>query len=163
MLLGLSLAACDTTKIFRGDPDEATSKESEFVGSATPLKNADIESLWEASDTVLRMEGYQIDTSRTAYEKREMYTHWEAHLAPNRFEGKRHRAIVKFTKAPEGGWMVSVVVQMQRNIDINNPSNPAEANWEEMAPAATRAGVILYRIESGFREPGGDDDKDKKN
>ena len=160
--LGLSIAACDTTRIFRGDPDDATSKPSEYLGSATPLKGADLESLWEASDSVLRMEGYTIDSNRTSYPKREMFTHWDAFLASYRFEGKRHRAIVKFTEAPEGGWMVSVVVQMQRNIDINNPSNAAEANWEEMAPAASRASVILYKIESGFREPGGDEDEKKK-
>ena len=65
---------------------------------------------------------------------------------------------MKFAQEPEGGWDVSVVVQLQRNIDINNPSNPAEANWEDEAPNVDGANVILDKIESGFREPGGDDE-----
>jgi len=154
---------CDTTRIFRGNPDDATSKASEYIGSATPLKGTDLESLWEASETVLRMEGYIIDTERSSYEKREMLTHWDTFLAPVRFEGKRHRAIVKFAEAPEGGWIVSCVVQLQRNVDIDNPSNAAQANWEDMAAPETRSRVILYRIESGFRpEDGSDEKKDEK-
>lgn len=164
-LLGLSIAACaacDTTRIFRGDPDDTTSKPSEFVGSADPLKTADLESLWEAAETVLRMEGYSIDTTRTHYDKREMFTHWDTHLAPNRYEGKRHRAEVTFKEVPEGGWTVAVVVQMQHNSDIVNPSNAAQANWEDVEPNAKRANTILYKIESSFREPGGDDKEAKK-
>jgi len=162
-LLGLSIAACDTTRIFRGNPDDATSKQSEYVGSATPLKGTDLESLWEASETVLRMRGYLVDTGRTSYEKREMLTHWDTTLAPVRFEGKRHRAIVKFTEAPEGGWIVAVVVQLQRNVDIDNPSNAAQANWEDMAAPETRSRAILYSIESGFRaEDGSDETTDAK-
>ncbi len=90
-----------------------------------------------------------------------MYSHWDASLAPNRFEGKRHRAIVSFTRAEGGGWSVGVVVQMQRNIDIVNPSNPAQANWEDQPPDTARANVLLYKIEAAFREPGGADDKQK--
>jgi hypothetical protein len=151
-LLVLALGACDTTRIFRGNPDDASSKESEYVTSPTPLKDTDLESLWDASDNVLRMEGWSIDSERTAYESHEMVTHWESHLAPNRFEGKRKRAVVKFAKAPEGGWNVSVVVQTQRNIDIDNPSNPANANWEDQPADERKAGAILYKIEMGFRD-----------
>ena len=64
--------------LFPGDPDDAMSKPSDYVTSATPLTGTDLETLWEASDTTLRMQGYAIDSARTNYDKREMCTHWVA-------------------------------------------------------------------------------------
>jgi hypothetical protein len=55
------------------------------------------------------------------------------------------------------------VVQLQRNVDVDNPSNPATAVWEDTPPSETRSKVILYRIESGFPEPGDDDVMKKQN
>jgi hypothetical protein len=152
---------CDTTRIFRGDPDDMTSKASEYRDSSTPLKGTDLDTLWEAADNVLRMQGYAIDTHRTKYENREMYTHWETRLAPNRFQGWRRRAIVKFYDEKEDGWRVAVVVQVQRNDDIENPSNPAQARWKDMPADSDKAGIILYRIESGFRDPVEEEEKRK--
>ena len=42
----------------------------------------------------------------------------------------------------------------QRNADIDDPSNPVAAQWEEEAVDATRTERIVWRIENSFRKEG---------
>src|SRR5262245_18035312 len=98
------------------------------------------------------MEGQAIDRDRTRYDQKQMVTHWDTRLAPNRFEGKRTRAWIRFEPLKSGEWSVAVAVQMQRNADIDQPSAASQAKWEDTESNTARAGVLLWKIESGFRE-----------
>lgn len=158
----LGSAGCDTTSIFQGNPDDAAVATGDLVESPKPLKDVTLDALWNGAEQVLGMEGYQIDQSRTRYDEREMVTHWNTLLAPTRYEGKRHRAVVRFRQNAEGEWIVGVAVQVQKNTDINAPSNAANAHWEDMKGNENKANVLLWRIESGYREPGGDSDEKTK-
>ncbi len=154
--VALVLAGCSDTIIFQGNPDNAKVADEDFVESAV-LPGADLDGLWERSEQVVAMEGYEVDGTRTHFADREMATHWNAVMGMNRYEGYRTRAYVRFRKSKKGEWSVGVLVQRQRNIDIRRPSEEVMATWEEQPADKARAGVLLWKIESGFREPGSDD------
>jgi hypothetical protein len=152
----LALAACSDTQIFQGNPDNAKVADEDFVES-TELKGADLDGLWERAEQVVMIEGYEVDGTRTHFADREMATHWNAVMGMNRYEGYRTRAYVRFHKSKKGEWTVGVLVQRQRNIDIRRPSEEVMATWEEQPADKARAGVLLWKIESGFREPGSEE------
>jgi hypothetical protein len=103
------------------------------------------------------MEGYLIDGEETSFADRELVTRWNLVLAMNRYEGYRTRAKIRIRPVTKNTWSVGVQVQRQRNTDINNPSEPLLAKWEIQPADRARAGVILWKIESGFRAPGSED------
>ena len=154
LVLAPILAACETTSIFHGNPDEASPSAGDFTESPSPLVGSEFDALWDRTEHVLGMEGYGVDRDRTSYAEHRMVTHWDTLLAPTRFEGKRNRAWVQFRQAKPGAWIVGVAVQVQRNADIDMPSAESQAQWEDTAGNAARAGVILWKIESGLRAEG---------
>ena len=135
--------------MFQGNPDEEPAAKEDFVESKEPLKGVEFDALWERSEHVLATEGFGIDRGRSSYAEREMVTHWDTLLAPNRFEGKRTRAWVRLRESPPGSWIVGVAVQVQHNADIDQPSSASQAQWEDIAGNQARASVILWKIESG--------------
>ena len=132
--------------------DAAEADDGEYVRGPAPLKGVDFDALWSRAEWVLTMEGQSIDRDRTRYDQRQMVSHWDTRLAPNRFEGKRSRAWIRFEPVGEGDWQVAVAVQMQRNADLDQPSQAVTAKWEATKPNLGHAGALVYKIESGFRE-----------
>jgi hypothetical protein len=146
------LSGCDSSRLFTGDPEAATPESKNYVESEKALPNADLDSLWDRAQQVVSGEGLSVDESKTKFASHVIVTRWNTFLSPQRFEGNRKRAWIRFKKDPAGGWIPGVAVQAQRNADIDAPSNGANARWEEQAYDPALAGVLLWKIESGFRE-----------
>jgi hypothetical protein len=146
----LLAGGCKSVPFLGGDPDAVTVEAADYTESRTPIPDADLDALWERAQQVVSGEGLAVDDSRTRYAERRIVTRWNTILSPQRFEGRRSRVWIGF-RQQGGGWIASVAVQVQRNSDIDNPSDPARCNWEVQPNDAARAGVILWKIESGFR------------
>lgn len=145
-------AGCESTEIFRGNPSESPVAAEEYVSGPAPLVGVELDALWDRAGQVLAMDCDGVDSERSSFADREMVSHWITLLAPNRFEGKRSRAWVKFREVAPGSWVVSAAVQTQRNVDIDQPSAASQAKWEEVASNQGRADLIVWKIESGFRD-----------
>lgn len=157
--LGACISAFESSVLYQG-ADSREADDDSYVRGPAPLKGVDFDALWSRAEWVLTMEGAGIDSDRTHYDQREMVTHWDTQLAPNRYEGRRSRAWIKFENPKPGEWNVAVSVQVQRNADLDAPSNIGNAKWEEREPNMGRANAILWKIESGFREGAKDEDED---
>ena len=156
----VSVTGCESSVMYSG-ADAAEADDGEYVRGPAPLKDVDFDALWSRAEWVLTMEGASIDRDRTRYDQRQMVSHWDTQLAPNRFEGRRSRAWIRFEQANQGEWRVAAAVQVQRNADLDQPSAAATAKWEATKPNLARAAVLVWKIESGFREDAPDKD-DKK-
>jgi hypothetical protein len=154
LLLGVATlaAACDSSRILSGNPDEATPDAKDYVESEKPLPGADLDALWDRARQVVSGEGLSVDEAKTKFSSHVLVTRWNTFLSPQRFEGQRKRAWIQFHRDAAGGWIAGVAVQSQRNADIDAPSNAANCKWEAQAYDPARAGVLLYKIESGFRD-----------
>ncbi len=149
LVAGAALSACEGSSFFYAGADNETVGDPDYaVGK--PVAGADIDALWDRAQQVLATQGYAVDGTRTRFADRVIVTRWNTLLSPVRFEGVRTRAWVRFGQAPEGGWIVRVAVQKQRNADIDQPSNELVAKWEAQPADSARAGVLLWQIESGF-------------
>jgi hypothetical protein len=146
-----TLAACETTKMFQHHPDEQMPSSEDFTHGETPLTGSEFDALWDRAEHVLLREGYGVNHTRTSYVERRMVTHWNTMLAPTRFEGKRTRAWVQFVESAPGEFSVGVAVQVQRNADIDAPTEESQAQWEADGSSPTKAGTILWKIEQGLR------------
>lgn len=160
VLCALAPLGCETTELFQGSNTDSPISPDEYVSGPTPLVGVELDALWDRASQVLAMDCEGVDTDHTSFTAREMVSHWITRLAPNRFEGKRSRAWVKFTEVTPGSWQVSAAVQVQRNVDIDQPSVQSQARWEEVASNQGRANLIVWKIESGFRDnPGAEKPK----
>jgi hypothetical protein len=155
----LALAACETTELFRGDPSKSVAEDEDFVATEEPLAEVDLEHLWARASEVLTRQGYPVSSDASSFARREMVSHWNTLLAPNRFEGRRSRAWVRFEETAPRAWTVSAAVQVQRNVDIDQPSTLSQAQWEDVAGKPELAEVILWKIAAGFRDPGAETTK----
>jgi hypothetical protein len=162
IVLTFLAAACGDTQIFHKNPDEASVSDDDFVESPDPLPASEMDGLWERSQQVIEAEGYMFDAARSKFADREMLSHWNAVLGMNRYEGYRTRVWVRFHKSGKDMWKVAVQVQRQRNTDIKRPSELSMATWEAQPADKGRSGVILWKIEAGFRVAGVDDADSKK-
>lgn len=139
---------CETTKLFQGDPDKYVPERGEWQ-ETEPLAVPSLNVLWERVRAVLEYEGYGVDEELTRFDRRELVSTWVARLAPTRFEGVRRRAHV--TLVPAGDrWVVRAAIVRQRNTDIDEPSNPAQAQWESTSADASRTAVLVFKIRAGF-------------
>ena len=154
LVAAAALAGCEFNRFGGRSPDESAVSAEDWVEGASPVAVADLEALWDRSKDVLANAGFAIDEQRTRYADRIIATRWNTMLSPQRFEGRRLRIWVRMQESGAGRWLVAAAVQGQRNVDIDHPSEPAGAKWEDIASDKARADVILYMIESGFREPG---------
>ena len=77
-----------------------------------------------------------------------MISRWRTMLAPAAREGRRRRAVVRFEPAGPGRWVVAVAMQQQMNSEIEEPLNPAAADWERDGVDASRGSVLLYQLSS---------------
>lgn len=141
--------------------DTATADDEDYVRNEKPLRGVEFDALWARAEWVLTMEGAFVDRDLTRFDRREMVTHWDVQLAPNRYEGRRSRTWIRIEEPKKGEWNVAVAVQVQRNADLDHPSNLGNAKWEAVASNTARAGVLVWKIESGFREAGADPDAKK--
>jgi hypothetical protein len=149
-LAAAGCAGCESS-IMYSDADSTEADDRDYVRGPTTIKNVEFDALWSRAEWVLQMEGQAIDRDRTRYDLKQMVTHWDTRLAPTRFEGKRSRAWIRFEPLQPGEWNVAVAVQMQRNADIDMPSAASQAKWEEAESNVSRASVLVWKIESGFR------------
>jgi hypothetical protein len=81
-----------------------------------------------------------------------MVTKWNTIMAMLRFDGVRRRAHLEFVPVADSRWIVRCAVIKQRNADIDDPTNPVMAQWEDAGPDPGRTGRLLYRIRGGLVE-----------
>lgn len=162
-LLVVATACCDAIPIFRGNPDNIGVSSTDYTESTAPIVGHGIDELWEHAQEVLRMQGYDVDATRTRFPERSMVTHWMTRLAPNRFEGYRTRIWVRFVEVSPGHWSVGAAAQRQRNADIDHPAEISNAKWEEQPVVDSRSELVVHQIESAYRDAEADsaDAKDK--
>jgi len=129
----------------------ACGSTSEAYVQGSPLPGAEFDNLWDRATEVLLAQGYRSDPQLTRRARREIVTHWQEHLAPSRFEGKRRRAHVRFVETSPGTWRTDVWLEQERNTEIAEPLNPFAADWEIDPEADDARGTVLqYRIERLF-------------
>jgi hypothetical protein len=160
LVAGLAFGAAFATagcaeipRIFSGNADDVSVGDGDWVESATPLSDVELEALWDRANQVMANVGYTVDTTNTKYSQRTVASQWNAQLSPYRFEGRRTRGWIRLTEPTAGRFVVGAAVQVQRNSDIDQPSNAAVAKWEDQPADKSKANVLLYLVESGFREP----------
>ena len=146
--LGIAVPGCESTKLFQGNPENALPEKEEWQ-QTEPLEVPSFAVLWEQARDVIEGQGYGLDETRTRFDRREMVSGWQTILAPTRFEGVRRRVHLTFVAAGDR-WIVRGAVVRQRNVDVDNPSNPAAAKWEGNGPDTTRTGLIIWKIRAGF-------------
>jgi hypothetical protein len=156
LLCAGALAGCSSemSPFARRMAETATVSESEWISDGTPLPGADLEALWDRTKDVLGAQGYAVDGNLTNYAARTIITRWRVSLSPIRYEGRRTRAWVRFQEPNPGEWTVSAAVQSQQNTDIDSPGELTLAKWEQLENDVPKTNVLLYLIESGFREAG---------
>ncbi|MCE9634433.1 MAG: hypothetical protein K8T90_01905 [Planctomycetes bacterium] len=146
---------CETTELFNGDPDAVTPPEAVWQETET-FAVPSVDLLWERAIATMESDGYDVDTSRTKYADRKIVSNWVTHLGTARFQGIRRRAHI--TLVPTGRqWAVRVAVIKQWNADIDDPMNPAEAQWEKTELDVSRTARLLYGIRAGFELDGNSD------
>jgi hypothetical protein len=145
------LAGCETAMIFRQNPDEAGVSQDDFVESDAPLKDVAFDALWDRAQIVVGMEGLGVDDAKSRFADRQLVTRWNTFLGVNRYEGYRTRTWIRFRQPTDGGWIVGVTVQRQRNTDIRAPQDPTMAMWENQPAERPRAEKVLWKIEAPFR------------
>jgi hypothetical protein len=132
---------------------EIPSAEGWVVSEPFPCTDFDV--LWETAKAhACRIgRGWRIDDDHTTYSKKRIVTAWNIELGMHRNDGRRRRRFVEFeeVKDPKGFWKVRVATVRQRNADIDDPSNPANAEWKADAPDLEDAEMVAFRIESQFR------------
>lgn len=154
LVLGLSAFAapgCDTTRLLQGDPETQTPDDEEWQ-ETEPLSIPDFEMAWERTRATMEAMGYDVDGERTQYARQLMVSRWVTSLGRIRFEGIRRRAFVRFHPTDDGRWTVACAVTRQWNADMNDPMNPASAQWERTKTDTTRAALLLFRVRAGLTD-----------
>jgi len=150
VLLAAPLAGgCETSGIFAGNPENQTPGAGEWQATE-PLEASSLEVVWDHVRTVALAEGYAQDDTRTQYDRREFVSRWITFLSSLRYEGQRRRLHVVIDEAGPGKWVVRACVIRQRNADIDQPDNPAKAEWEDAGVEPSRTGLVLWKIRAGF-------------
>ncbi|MCK6480543.1 MAG: hypothetical protein HUU06_13655 [Planctomycetaceae bacterium] len=142
-------------------PDDYTFPASEmpepegFVESGTFVCR-DFAVLWETAKIQATKNGYYVDDDATSFKGRRVVTTWKLDLATLKNSGKRRRRFVEFREAPgvKDGWKVAVSTVVQRNADMDDPLNPARANWRSDEPDLNDAEKVAFLIEGQFKEFG---------
>jgi len=158
VVLPLSLAGCEgMDNPLRGDPGDWEPEEAEYVESSA-IKVPEFDFLWERAKFMIQTERYGIDGGRTRRDKKHLVSRWNTMLSPVRFKGTRRRVWMDFEETGPNTFIVKCAVQAQRNEVIEYPTEPARAVWKELEGGDTsRANVILYKLEAGFKDLNPDD------
>lgn len=151
-LAGLGAAACETTHLFPGDPEQQFPEDTEWL-RGQPFSAPSFDVVWQRAQEVLAGEGYRPDEVLTSVSTGEIVTTWITRVAPTRYEGKRRRAHLRIEPVGETQWRVAVAVIRQRNADIDDPKNPLSAQWEADGIDTSRSELLLWKMEYPFREP----------
>ncbi len=149
----LSLTACEgMDNPFLGDPSDWEPEDAEYVESR-PIVVPEFDFLWERAKFMIQTEGYSLDRVRTLRSEKTLVSRWKTLLAPARFKGVRRRIWISFEESGPDAYLVKCCVQAQRNEDIEAPTEIAEAVWKALEGGdSTRANLIIYRLETGFKE-----------
>lgn len=116
----------------------------------------DFDVLWETAKGQACKGGWRIDDDATTYSKRRIVTAWKTDLSISRGTGKRRRRFIEFEeeKDVKNGWLIHVNTVVQKNVDIDDPLNPAAAKWREDEPDTEDAERVAYMVGAQFREFG---------
>ena len=147
----VSLGGCETTVLFPANPENQTPSDGEWQ-ETEPLAATSFDLLWQRTRATLEDLDYQIDDNRTHVDDRVIVTKWNTIMAMLRFDGVRRRAHVEFVPAEDGRWVIRCAVIKQRNADIDDPTNPVMAQWEDAGPDPGRTGRLLYRLRGGLMD-----------
>jgi len=116
----------------------------------------DFDVLWETAKNQACRGKYRIDDDATSYKSKHIITTWKLDLSTSRNDGKRRRRYVDFIpqKDVKNGWKVRVSTVRQRNVDLDQPLNPGNAEWRPDEPDVEDAEMVAWNIETSFRELG---------
>jgi hypothetical protein len=121
-----------------------------------PFLCHDFDVLWETAKIQAVRGGYRIDDDATTQSLRRVVTAWKTDLSIRRSDGRRTRRFIELR--PEEGqknaWRARVATVVQRNVDLDDPLNPANAEWRSADPDADDAERVLWLLEARFREFG---------
>lgn len=143
------LPACETTRLFPTDPESHEPDDEEWQATE-PLAAPSFALLWQRARATLEVTGWDVDEDRTHFERRELTTKWVTSMGRNQYDGVRRRAVLRFDPVEGSRWIVRCAVLKQRNADIDDPMNPAQAQWEPMGCDVSRTGLLLFRIRAGL-------------
>jgi hypothetical protein len=158
LLLAVFLAGCMTDS-----PDEYSlgakdlpSPEEEEWSSSGEFRCEDFPVLWEVSKAQAAKNGFRIDDDATTFKERRIVTAWRVDMAVMKNDGKRRRRYVEFDEVKEkkNTWKVRVATVRQRNVDIDDPLNPINAEWKTDEADADDSDRVAYMIEAQFSVPG---------
>ena len=117
--------------------------------------------IYEHCILVMEEQGFEIDRDRSIRGAGTIVTRWNVQLAPFRYQGIRRRAHLLVERAPalrgadpkrEQPYRVGVRVEIERNKTIQDPMNPALAEWEPGEHDSTHEERMLFWLRQAFKD-----------
>jgi hypothetical protein len=141
LLAGGALAGCSLAP---REPDPTWSEAEALL----PSRRLGLEMAAQAFET----EGYQIGTGvdSTALV---VASQWRTSLAPFRGKGNRKRAEARLTALEDGRYRLQVRVQQQANMNLSDPLDVGQAEWEWRPEDTVAADILLQKILALLGEP----------
>jgi hypothetical protein len=142
-------------------PDDYGLRASEMPSpkgwvTGEPFLCHDFDVLWETAKIQAVKGGYRIDDDATSQSMKRVVTSWKVDLSIRRNDGRRTRRFLEL-QAVEGEkntWRARVCTVLQKNVDLDDPLNPANAEWRNGDPDGLDAEQVLWMLEARFREFG---------
>jgi len=121
-----------------------------------PFPCTDFDVLWETAKIHAVRGGYRIDDDATSQTRRRIVTTWKVELSVRRGDGRRTRRFVEVepVAGEKDQWRARVATVVQRNVDLDSPLDPANAEWRKSDPDPDDAGQVLWMLEARFRDFG---------
>ncbi|HEU4395322.1 MAG TPA: hypothetical protein VFS92_07130 [Planctomycetota bacterium] len=121
-----------------------------------PFPCSDFDVLWETSKIHAVRGGYRIDDDGTSQSRKRIVTAWKVELAPRKGDGCRRRRFIEVQEVEgrKNQWRARVSTVVQRNMDLDDPLNAANAEWRKADPDVDDAERVLWMLEARFRDFG---------
>jgi len=121
-----------------------------------PFLCHDFDVLWESAKIQVVKGGYRIDDDATSQSLKRIVTTWKVDLSIRRNDGRRTRRFLELKpeEKEKNAWRARVATVVQKNVDLDEPLNPANAEWRSSDPDGDDAGRVLWMLEAQFREFG---------
>ncbi len=158
LLLGALLAGCMTDS-----PDEYTpnARDMPTPGKADwsvseAFRCDDFPVLWEVAKGQASKNRFRVDDDATTYKDRRIVTAWRIEMGVMKNSGKRWRRFVEFDeqKGTKSMWKVRVATVQQRNVDIDDPLNPMNAEWKKDGADMDDSDRVAFMIAAQFSDFG---------
>jgi hypothetical protein len=154
LLLAGALSGCMTDS-----PDEYTPNARDMPKPAKAdwsvseaFRCDDFPVLWEVAKSQASKNRFRVDDDATTYKDRRIVTAWVVEMGVMKNDGKRRRRFVEFDEQPgvKSMWKVRVATVRQRNVDIDDPLNPLNAEWKKDEPDMDDSDRVAFMIAAQF-------------